>query len=180
MNQRAYQAGKSCKSALHHLVIKIENTLQYKEAALAAFLDIERAFDDTPFNVINQATHSRGIEPTLCRWIAAMLRDRTVNITYFGETVKAKVKRGSPQRGVLSPLLWNQVVDRLRETLNNRGYYAQGYADDIVIRGKCLNTISDLMRSAMIDVETWCDMMAKEEFFDNPDNVVIETTANWG
>jgi Reverse transcriptase (RNA-dependent DNA polymerase). len=50
------------------------------------------------------------------------------------------------------------VVDSLLETLNSRGYYAQGYADDvvIVIRGKHLNTISELMRSALSEVEHWC------------------------
>ncbi|KAI5753143.1 hypothetical protein M8J77_023972 [Diaphorina citri] len=157
-NQHAYQAGKSCESALHHLVARLENTLEHKEAALAAFLDIEGAFDNTPFNIINRATQSRGIESTLCRWIAATLRDRHINITNFGVTVQATVKRGCPQGGVLSPLLWNLVVDSLLETLNSRGYYAQGYADDvvIVIRGKHLNTISELMRSALLEVEHWC------------------------
>lgn len=157
-NQHAYQVGKSCESALHQMVARIENTIIHKEAALGAFLDIEGAFDNTSFDAMIQASYSRGIESTLCRWIEAMLKGRTVSITMFGETVRAKVMKGCPQGGVLSPLLWNLVVDGLLNTLNDKGYFSQGYADDLVIliQGKYLNTISEVMQSALKEVESWC------------------------
>ncbi|KAL1447090.1 hypothetical protein WDU94_000567 [Cyamophila willieti] len=159
MNQHAYQAGKSCESALHHLVAKIENTIIHKEAALAAFLDIEGAFDNTSFESMVQAARRRGIDDTCCRWLNVMLNGRNIKINLFGESMNAVITKGCPQGGVLSPLLWNLVVDELLDKLNNQGYYAQGYADDIVIliRGKYLSTISDVMQSALNIVENWCE-----------------------
>jgi hypothetical protein len=38
-----------------------------------------------------------------------------------------------PTGGVLSPLLWNLVVDELLACINDQGFCAMGFADDIVI-----------------------------------------------
>jgi hypothetical protein len=59
--QFAYHAGISTVSALHHLVRKIENAIKCKEVALAAFIDVEGAFDNTGFDSIRAATQSRHI-----------------------------------------------------------------------------------------------------------------------
>jgi hypothetical protein len=40
-NQHAYPLGKSTETALHNVVTRIENAIQYKDIALGAFLDIE-------------------------------------------------------------------------------------------------------------------------------------------
>jgi hypothetical protein len=68
-NQHAYQTGKSTETALHHVVTRIGSATEHKEIALAAFLDIEGAFDRTCFEVITQAAERHGIESTICRWI---------------------------------------------------------------------------------------------------------------
>jgi Reverse transcriptase (RNA-dependent DNA polymerase). len=119
--QYAYQAGRSVDTALHSLVSRIERAMDDKDLALAAFLDIEGAFDNTPFESINSAVRNRGLEDTLCRWIDTMLRNRTVTATLSGETSRCKVGRGCPQGGVLSPLLWGLVVDGALEGLNRKG-----------------------------------------------------------
>jgi hypothetical protein len=65
------------------------------------------------------------------------------------------VRRG----GVLSPLLWNLVIDGLIENLNNEGYYTEGYADlAILILWKEFNTTIDLMQGALKIVEDWCNV----------------------
>jgi hypothetical protein len=62
-------------------------------------------------------------------------------------------------REVLSPLLWNLVIDGLIENLNNAGYYTQSNADDltILILGKEFNTTMDLMQGALKIVKDWCN-----------------------
>jgi hypothetical protein len=69
------------------------------------------------------------------------------------------VARGCPQGGVLSPLLWCLVVDKLIAGLNVGGIHAQGYADDICLLavGKFPNTISGLIQWTLHSVEMWCD-----------------------
>jgi len=53
--------------------------------------------------------------------------------------------KGCLQGGVLSPLLWNIVLDTLINHLTNNGFYTVANADDIVIlqTGKFVNTLCD-------------------------------------
>ena len=53
--QYAYQQGKSTELALHKLVSRIKKTFEAKEFSLAAFLDIEGAFDNTGYDAIVRA-----------------------------------------------------------------------------------------------------------------------------
>uniref|UniRef100_A0A6V7LAJ9 RNase H type-1 domain-containing protein n=1 Tax=Bracon brevicornis TaxID=1563983 RepID=A0A6V7LAJ9_9HYME len=76
--RHAYQEGKSTETALHTLVGKIERRIQAKEASLCVFIDIEGAFDNTNFNVIEAALHRIHTQLTIIRWILNMLRLRTV------------------------------------------------------------------------------------------------------
>jgi hypothetical protein len=103
-NQHAYQIGKYTKTALHNVVILIENATEHKDIALGAFLDLEGAFDRTLFDTIKQAAERHGIEPAVCRWICAMLESRNIS-TLSGETLGATIARGCQLGGVLSPLL---------------------------------------------------------------------------
>ena len=124
---------------------RLEKCLENREIALGAFLNIERAFDNTSFNTIITAARERGLEDTCCRWIGSMLECRLVHISLMGSSLTAKVVGGCPQGGVLSPLLWNLVVDRLLIAINNLGFSTFGYADDIVIivQGKFTHTVRD-------------------------------------
>jgi hypothetical protein len=53
------------------------------------------------------------------------------------------VRRGCPQGGVLSPLLWNMVIKSLLRSLNNESLWAQGFADDIAI---VINGNADMLK----------------------------------
>lgn len=167
LNQHAFQPGKSCESALHQLVTRVENSLENKEIALVAFLDIEGAFDHTSFNSIVRAAGQHMIDDTICRWIKSMLKHRTINSTIAETSKKVTATKGCPQGGVLSPLLWNLVVDELLRNLNERGYLTLGYADDIVviIRGGFTRTVSNLMQDALEIIEEWC---TREQLRVNP------------
>jgi hypothetical protein len=113
------------------------------------------------------AASNHGVNNTCCRWLRDTLKGRKVQATMFNETLQVSVARSCPQGGVLSPLLWDLVAEDLLVTLNNQGYYIQGYADDIVILilGKHANMLSELMQSALEIVEGWC---LKEKLQVNP------------
>jgi retron-type reverse transcriptase len=68
------------------------------------------------------------------------------------------VNRGCPQGRVLSPLLWNMVVDGLLRKLYNAHYQGQGYADDVVLlqKGKFVSTLCDHIQDALNCVENGC------------------------
>ncbi|KAG7307057.1 hypothetical protein JYU34_007191 [Plutella xylostella] len=86
-----------------------------------------------------------------------MLKLRAVQLNLNG-TTRCIVAKGCPQGGVLSPLLWNLVVDDLLRQLNSSGFYTVGYADDltILISGKFENLHCSVMQAAMKIVEQWC------------------------
>jgi hypothetical protein len=138
------------------VVQRLEKSLEHKEIALGAFLDIEGAFDNTSFNTIIAANRERGLEETCCRWIGSMLRCRLVHASLMGCSLTVKVAGGCPQ-GVLSPLMWNLVVDRLLTATNDLGFSTFGYADDIVItiQGKFIHTVRDIMQQALNVVDKW-------------------------
>lgn len=157
-NQFAYRPGKSTEAALHQLVSRVEESLEAKEIALAAFLDVEGAFSNTSYQSMVNAIEEAGVSKTVCRWVSSMLEGRRVTATLFEETVELRATRGCAQGGVLSPLLWNLVVNKLLEILFGRGVYVQGYADDIVILiiGKFAEAILDRMQQILKLVEAWC------------------------
>jgi hypothetical protein len=100
-----------------------------------------------------------------------MLGSRKITATLVGETLEGSVARGCPQAGILLPLLWSLVVDKLIG-LNGNGYHTLGYADDIaiLIHGKFPNTVSELLREALNMVQQWCDRTQPSI---NPQKMVI-------
>jgi hypothetical protein len=112
-NQQPYQIGKSTETAIYDVVTRIESTIEWKDIALGAFLDIGGAFDRTSFHIIKWSAEKHGIELAIYRWICAMLESRNIIATLSGETLGASSARGCPLGSVISPLLWSLVVDDL-------------------------------------------------------------------
>lgn len=155
-NQHAYSSGKSTESALHLVVGRIEEAIHQKGICLGTFIDIEGAFDKTNFSSISTALSRHGVEQVLTDWITNMLSKRVVRLAE--EQQLALIARGCPQGGVLSPLLWNLVINDLITKLNANQFYTIGYADDlaILISGKVTGTICNLTQQALRIVERWC------------------------
>lgn len=157
-SQHAYQTGKSTETALHDLTRNIEDTLHKKELLAAAFMDIQGAFDNTQFEVINRIATARGIHPTILGWIVNMLKTRQITSTLSGTSITISPTRGCPQGGVLSPLIWLLVMDELLLKLNQAGIDTIGYADDlaVLIRGKFDSTVSERTQLALNITMSWC------------------------
>lgn len=160
-NQWAYQSGKSGEGALHTLVGKIEKAMNNREIALAAFLDVEGAFDNTSLRTLEQAIVESGANRATCRWISEMLKKRTVQMSLKNTKIQARATRGCPQGGVWSPLLWCLVIDPLIRKLNEMGFFVQAFADDLVIMviGKFAGALRDRLQAALKIVEKWCNQV---------------------
>ena len=76
-----------------------------------------------------------------------------------GSSVRLTISRGSPQGGVLTPLLWCLVVDDLLVRLSGGGVFIQGYAYDVCLLavGKFPNKVSGLMLLALSTLEICCN-----------------------
>ena len=106
-----------------------------------------------------------------------MLRCRLLHTSHMGTSITAKVIRGCPQGGVLSPLLWNLVVDRLLTVTHDLNFSTFGYADDIVIivQGKFAHTVREIMQSALKVVAKWA---VKEGLNINPHKTAMVPFTN--
>jgi hypothetical protein len=62
-----------------------------------------------------------------------------------------------PQGGMLSPLLWSRVMNKLVWGLNEGDYYTIGYENDIaiLINGKFPRTVSEMLQTALGIVQQW-------------------------
>jgi hypothetical protein len=74
------------------------------------------------------------------------------------EKIWRSLARKCSQRGVALPLLWDLVVDNFIGGLNENGCYTVGCVDDIalLIHGKFLNTVSELLQEALSMIQQWC------------------------
>ena len=156
-HQHGFRTGKSTESALHQLVTKIERTIVEGQYALGIFLDIEGAFDNVSFKTITEALSNFGLPQVIVRWINAMLRSRTVTVTVQGATVSKRVKKGCPQGGIMSPLLWNLVINSLLLLINSTSADSEGFADDVnfLVRGIDIDTIIDICQQCLDRIREW-------------------------
>jgi ribonuclease HI len=158
VNQHAYQRGRSAETALHRLLQPVEASFECGEFSLGAFLDVEGAFDNTSFHIIEKALKHHNVNPILINWITKMLYNRIITSELRGSNTTRVPVGGCPQGGILSPLLWNMVADSLLRRLNENGFFSIGFADDfaIITRGRFLGVVSGRMQYAMRIVQEWC------------------------
>ncbi|WP_333765253.1 RNA-directed DNA polymerase, partial [Streptomyces sp. IBSBF 2390] len=155
--QHAYLKGKSTETALHEVVSVIEKGLADKEYTLATFLDIEGAFNNVTTEAIRYDMQRLGVDSTIITWTTNMLSNRKVMSTLGGATITKRATRGTPQGGVISPLLWLLVVNTILLDLHDSGVKTVAYADDVVIlaRGKFPNPLSELTDNALRKLSDW-------------------------
>jgi len=105
--------------------------LDQQEIALGAFLDMEGTFNNTSHDTMCDALVRHGSVYTIVQWIKATLESRVAVVTLNEISPRFAISRGSPQGGVLLPLLWYLVVNDLIIRLSGGGVFIQGYADDM-------------------------------------------------
>ena len=96
----------------------------------------------------------------LIRWVIGMLESRTVISTVGNSTITKRATRGTPQGGVISTLLWLIVINRILLRFKEKRIKMIAYADDVVIMiiGKDLTSISEIMKSALKELMKWAEV----------------------
>jgi hypothetical protein len=156
--QYAFRPGRSCDNALADAVDFIEGGKRDGHVTGVLFLDIKGAFDHLDPEAAIQAMRDRGITPWFINWYGhGYLKNRNVRAKLNGKTLRRWLKRGSPQGGVFSPILWNIVFDELLYIINSGPFRGIGFADDgtIMIQGPDEHTIINLFQQLLKKVEKW-------------------------
>ncbi|KAL5259170.1 hypothetical protein ACHWQZ_G009582 [Mnemiopsis leidyi] len=157
--QFGFKRGCSTEAALHKVTHMIERRIAKKGYVLGVFLDIEAAFDNVSFKAIANALSTTKLDPATAHWITNMVATRHITINHKDSTKTIRIKRGCPQGGILSPFLWNLVIDDLLNlSPKDTPGYLQAFADDIVslAEGNDLDVIWDRTQKTLNTIMKWC------------------------
>jgi RNA-directed DNA polymerase len=119
-----YRPGKSCHQAVakaHQLLVR--NNLHY-----VVDMDLSKCFDTLNHDFIMQSLNKKISDGTLLNLIQKILKSGVMAEGKFSKT-----DIGSPQGGVISPLLMNIYLNEFDQTMRSRGIEIVRYADDILI-----------------------------------------------
>ncbi|MCH7720732.1 MAG: group II intron reverse transcriptase/maturase [Planctomycetes bacterium] len=115
--------GRNCHQAIERV---LELHRQGYRTVLQA--DIAGFFDHIPHRIIEEAVAAEVADGNILRLVKGFL---TAGVMEDG--VRKPTTIGTPQGGVVSPLLANIVLDRLDWQLHEAGYRFARYADDFVV-----------------------------------------------
>ena len=113
--------------------------LEKKCYTSCVLLDIKGAFDNTWHPAIISRLSKSSCPTYLIRWINSFLTCRSANLKLNNIQHETLIKRGCPQGSVLSPFLWNMVVDEALRLQLPVGVKLQAFADEIIISKRGIN-----------------------------------------
>ena len=153
-SQHGFRKGKSCTDNIVNLTLKIEEEFKEKKEVLAAFLDIEGAFNNVNIDMMLQRLSEIGCSESVIKFIKCITHERHVYTEDLGNEYR-RVFRGVPQGGVLSPLLFSIYTSRIAENLPKSVIVSQ-FADDFAmyIKFKTLQRSKKTFEKAIQTVET--------------------------
>ena len=158
--QFGFRKGTSTESALHKVIHTIERRMAKKGYVLGVFLDIEGAFDNISFKAIHEAIHRSPVDNSTANWIYGMITNRYINFEHKTASSRVKAERGCPQGGILSPFLWNLVLDDLLQfSAGQIPGYLQAFADDLMslVEGNDMEVIWQRTQKTIKTIEAWCN-----------------------
>jgi len=156
-SQHAYTIGMSTDSALSEAVDYIESAVYTREYALAVSLDCSGAFDNITFQSAESALRRKNVREEIIDWYKKLLKNRIIEANINDINMKIIPKKGSPQGGILSPTIWNFIMDDLLTKLQGDPVKAVAYADDLllIVRGTNPENMCSIMNRQLQKVYDW-------------------------
>jgi group II intron reverse transcriptase/maturase len=121
-----FRKGRSCHTAIDSLLKMHDEGFWHVLDA-----DIKGFFDNLSHKVIMNAVCQRVADGNILGLVEKFLKAGVMEDGVFKPTTI-----GTPQGGVISPLLANVVLNHMDQALANAGYRHVRYADDFVVLGK--------------------------------------------
>lgn len=129
--------------------------------------DIKGFFDNIDHEVLMKSINTRIADGRVLKLIEAFLNQEVV---YEGKIME-RTGKGTPQGGVISPLLANIYLHELDKVMNEQNFKIVRYADDLVVMCKdenqaqqALQTVRDVMQKLKLELhpEKTCIVNMKE------------------
>ena len=128
-NVYAYRRGVGTRDCLFEMITSISG-----RKAVVAFLDMEKAFELANARAILTALARKGVDGRLLKWTKDFLTGRRARVRFQGHlSTYMSFENGTPQGSILSPYLFNILMEELVSTPLAAGTKVLCYADDIAI-----------------------------------------------
>lgn len=128
-NVFAFQKGKGTRDCVSSLLSGVMG-----RQAVAVFLDLEKAFEIASATTILAILAEKGVGGRLLRWIGDYLEGRQAAVRFQGHTSRTlHLENGTPQGGILSPVLFNVLVEQLTKLAAGPHARILCYADDVAM-----------------------------------------------
>ena len=157
-NLFSYREGKSTEDALHLVVHKIETAISTQKVAVAMFLDIEAAFNNATFGSMKEVLIEKGVVMSLVDWISFTLENRVAMAQQGSFRAEKGITKGCPQGGILSPYIWNLLMNDLISMFPNiHSTFVIVYADDVMLLGIGIDekTVIDNLKRDVKILQEW-------------------------
>ena len=154
--QCGFMSGRGTTDAIFIVRQLQEKHLAANKPLYMAFVDLEKAFDRVPRDVIWWAMRKLGIDEWLVRLVQSMYKDVRSRVRVGdGYSEEFGVGVGVHQGSVLSPLLFIIVLEALSREFRTGCPWELLYADDLMIS-------AESMEELLVKVQTWKTEMEKK------------------
>src|SRR5277367_6038800 len=154
--QHGFTRGLSTESNLLTFTHYVSSVLDLGGQVDTIYIDISKAFDSVPHNLLVTKLFSLGVNPILVRWVANYLSGRTQSIFIDGSSMSCtgRLRRGVPQGSILGPLLFNIFISEITTCVRYSKVLL--YADDLkMFRQVSVLADAELLQTDLISITDW-------------------------
>ena len=158
-NQSSFRPGRSTIDKCTRLESEINMAFMKRKIVVSVTLYLEKAFDLMWSTGTKLKLKEYSINGKIFRWIHNFLNDRKIQVRVGDELSDPHdLQKGCPQGRVLSPILFNIIINTLDETLQHNNLLGLSqYADDGAVWRKhpFLELAVKDLQTAFIKIEGW-------------------------
>ena len=141
-SQYGFVKGRSTEQAMTDIILKITNAIENKKFAIGLFLDLSKAFDSIPHDILLWKLSLYGIRGVALNWFKSYLNHRSQYIQLNNISSACQpLTFGVPQGSILGPLLFllfindmpsiSQIVKYILFADDTTGLYCSSSLDDL-------------------------------------------------